>query len=689
MNRFSYPRQWICLLILSLWLGRTPVHAQSLWQEMTTVAQVCEAYPARMNALLQSLNLEGEGLEPVNAAQGQGDLTAACTQLLAYYRTGNTARFLRRDLPAVSDERDSAADSVLRDIFTVQRVAGQSPRDKNGHIDWAFQGPQNDVEWAWGVNRHYPTLTLLDAYTATGNPRYARGADQLIKDWVISSLPYPGVKSSTAMWRGLEVSFRVKMWAQAFYQLMDSEALSPATRLLMLSSIPEHAHYARNFHAQGNWLTMEMSGLATAAAAWPEFRDAASWIAYSKEAMTESLAEQIYPDGVQTELTSHYHYVALRNFDQFKQILSEIDEPLPEVFARQIESMWGYLAYSMRPDGFGPMNNDSDRDYNRDRIRTAAAQYAHPDWQYIATGGEQGTRPSGPPSVVFPWAGHLIMRSDYDAQAHWAFFDMGPWGSGHQHNDKLHLSLSAYGRDLLVDGGRFAYRGAVADKFRGYALGSQSHNVVLIDGKGQAPGPKVADAPLDDGYYRIAEDFDYGWGDFAQFKELTGQAKHTRAVCYVRGKYWIVVDQIDTDRPREVQTLWHWHPNCVVDVQKGQVVATDHDHGNLRIVPVGKQKWEIDLVSGQETPEIQGWYSPEYNDYGPATASIYTTQIKKSATFAWLLVPSEGKVPTPAVKVLSRTDEAITLRIADAEGQWEVVVPLRNSAGAAVKEGSK
>src|SRR6185503_1568100 len=129
------------------------------------------------------------------------------------------------------------------------------------------------------------------------------------RDWIISSLPYPGVKSNTELWRGLEVSFRVKVWARIFYGLINCPELMPATRLLMLSSIPEHAHYLKNFHSEGNWLTMEMSGLATAATAWPEFNKSPSWLAYSKETMTASLKKQVYADGVQTELTSHYHQV--------------------------------------------------------------------------------------------------------------------------------------------------------------------------------------------------------------------------------------------------------------------------------------------------------------------------------------------------------------------------------------------
>ncbi|MCL7764477.1 heparinase II/III-family protein [Polaribacter sp. Z014] len=77
----------------------------------------------------------------------------------------------------------------------------------------------------------------------------------------------------------------------------------------------------------------------------------------------------------------------------------------------------------------------------------------------MATNGEKGTVPDGGNSFFYPWAGQLISRSSYDKEAHWSFFDVGPWGAGHEHSDKLHLSVSAYGKDLLVDSGRFAYSG--------------------------------------------------------------------------------------------------------------------------------------------------------------------------------------------------------------------------------------
>jgi len=114
-----------------------------------------------------------------------------------------------------------------------------------------------------------------------------------------------------------------------------------------------------------------------------------------------------------------------------------------------------------------------------------------------ARAGASGTAPEGPPSRVFAWAGQLVSRSGFDRDAHWSFFDFGPWGIGHQHQDKLHLSVAAFGRDLLVDAGRFAYSGELAERFRRYAVASAGHNVLSIDGRGQGPGPREVDAPAD------------------------------------------------------------------------------------------------------------------------------------------------------------------------------------------------
>jgi len=345
--------------------------------------------------------------------------------------------------------------------------------------------------------------------------------------------------------------------------------------------------------------------------------------------------------------------------------------------------MWNYQANTMRPDGYGVLNNDADLIYNRERIKRAADIFKRKDWLYIATNGKEGTKPKGQPSVFFPYAGQLTMRSGYEPNAHWAFFDIGPWGTGHQHNDKLHVSVYAFGSDLLVDGGRFAYRGAMADKFRKYATGSHSHNVILIDGKGQADGPRLTDESLTDKNFKRTPEYDHTWSSFDRFDGIDGICTHTRLVFNVRGKFWIIADRITTDCPRKVETLWHWHPECVVSTKMANAISGGSNKGNLAIIPAGKVKWNITRVKGQEIPSPQGWYSREYNFAEPAETDIFSATIGQSYTFVWILYPFVNQSPVINAIVTSENENNIKIKVkVKGEGRWEIMNPFTNSGGA-------
>lgn len=688
MKQVSKSLRHISFYLVLTWFSILPVKCQNLtyWKKIQTVEDICSVFPERMKSLLHQLNLNDIKYTEIKSAFENGQIEVACKFLLDYYLQGNTANFLRREIPAYSNAINQTADLIVENRFSFYNQSASVPYNENGHIDWTFKGPANDIEWTWALNRHFHIQTLFDAYMETGNPLYAKTLDTHIKDWIISSLPYPNIKNNTSMWRGLEVSFRLKTWANIFFGLMGSDHLSPATQLLMLSSLPEHAHYLQNFHGRGNWLSMEMSALAMAATAWPEFKNAADWLQYSIGSMRQGLEDQVYPDGVQNELTSSYHYVALNNFNQFFEICQHANQSLPGLFKNYLEKMWNYMAYTLRPDGNGLLNNDSDLKNNREIILKAATDYNRDDWKYIATNGRQGSKPIYGPSAFYPWAGHMITRSGYDTDAQWSFFDVGPWGTSHQHNDKLHLSVSAYGRDLLVDAGRFAYRGEVADKFREYACGSSSHNIILIDGQGQAPGPLLAVQPLTDEFYKIEDRFDYAWNSFEQFENLEGECRHTRALFYVRGKFWVILDHINTDRPRKIETLWHWHPDCNVVIQKNKVVSSRNERGNLKIIPVGSSNWSVRSVTGQEKPNIQGWYSKQYNEVEPNITRIYSTEIQKSTAFVWILYPSEGKSQILKSKVISEQQDELNLRVTiPGEGEWDLRIPYWNSKNASLQ----
>ena len=669
----------LLFIMASLLAGHA--YGQKSWKEITSVEDLCAFYPELIDHMFGNLNLGYQGMEKVRAAVIKGDFTGACHHLLAYYENGHTARYLRREQPVKTNQTVALADTILNDVFVIQHVRGQVPRLDNGHRDWYYKGPNNDREWAWLSNRHSQIDFVLTAYFQTGNPKYAGYIDLFLRDFIIASMPYPAVQGSGSIWRGLEVSFRAKVWSCIFFGLINNEYLSPATKLLILSSLPDHAHYNRYFHGGNNWLTMEISALATVATNFPEYKESGEWLAYSIRTMTASMRDQVYADGVQTELTSHYHNVSLRNFELFRDICDRAGTTLPDFFNRTIEDMYGYMAHAVRPDGCRPLNNDGDRGSDRDLILEGSKEFGQKDWEYIATNGRSGSAPPDGPSYFYPWAGQLISRSGFDADAHWSFFDIGPWGSGHQHNDKLHISIASYGRDLLVDAGRFAYTGDVARKFSPYARSSAGHNVILIDHKGQDRGPTHAGEPLASSHCSITDDFDYASGSFGSFNDVDGKAEHIRAVVYVRGECWVVVDRMLTDRPREIDVLWHWHPDCIVE-QEGQMVRTRNKKGNLAVIPVSDQTFDIRLVKGQEEPHVQGWYSPEYNIFERNVTSLYNTGISGNTTIVWLLLPSVKKMPEHEARIISEDERGVEVTLKINKQHWQLAIPYADSKGA-------
>ena len=229
-------------------------------------------------------------------------------------------------------------------------------------------------------------------------------------------------------------------------------------------------------------------------------------------------------------------------------------------------------------------------------------------------------------------------------------------------------------------GGRFSYAGEMARRFRRtYATHAAGHNVILVDGHGQGPGSRRFTEPVRDRDHAITGDLDLARGFMDRFDQLEGRAVHTRTVCYVRGAFWIVLDRIETDRPRRIDVLWHWHPGCTVKCLGNRCLSVDADRGNLAIRPVGETAFEVEIVKGREKPSLQGWYSRKYNEAVPSPTSIYTSRIEGSRRFAWILIPGKGAIPDAeaSMKVL-KEEGVIRFDVALKGKRFEVTIPLND-----------
>ncbi len=673
----------VCLFVI-LSLSKTNVMAAKKqdWKDVTTVAETVSAYPQKMKQLMHALDLGRPDLQHVREAWENDDLEGACRALLEHYRTGNTAEWLRPsedESPPEPRPRiiQIANNIVERDVYRGFGEKGKVPRGDGGHLVWTHTGPKGDLQFRARLNRHPQLNRLLHAYKSTGKEKYLNRLDMDLRDWLIASEGHP---SKEGWGSHLEPANRLPTWARVFYALQNDDGFHPSTRLLLLATIPRHARYLLKNPGGGNWVTMTQLGALTCGACWPEFKQAEHWRKKAFAKLQENAHESVYPDGAQKELTAAYHMVSLTRYSRCVQLMRNADLEVPEEFIKTVRNMWNYIAYVVRPDGTRPMNNDSGLRSQRDGIIRAAEQYDRPDWLYIATNGREGQKPDDPPSRFFPYAGQLISRSGWGEDAQWSFFDIGPWGLGHQHNDHGHLSIMASGRHLLVDGGRFAYQGKIAEKYRDpYAHHTRGHNTILVDGHGQSSYQRTTDQPHP--FRSINDAFDFAVGTFdAGYKSVEEPAQHTRATLYLRGLGWIVTDYLKIAGQHEVRPLWHFHPNCTVKADAGAVFSSDADKGNLRITPTRPDRWKVELARGQNEPTLQGWYSRSYGEVEPATCAVYRDRITDAATFGWVMNTARGVPGKPAINWLEAPEGVARMNVTLPEGPTYTVTTVLDDA---------
>lgn len=626
-------------------------------------------------------------------------------------------------------------------------------------IFFGHRGIYNDPEFLNCLNRHDSFGFLLAAWRQTGNPIYEIYFNALVNDWVLH-LPCPNSLESKGTvcypdgsndpvctwstnwinekcttgtfespWRLLECGIRTAgIWPVAFYGFQQAVNFSTSARVLYLLAISEHnqALMVDGGHKPStgtpNWEMTQWQGLVTSTLTFPEMKNTSYYLAYALNVLEDLLDSGVYPDGVETEEASGYDMGTANDFFNTLAYLQDAGDNSPPVsFKDKVEAMWTYGAYISDAMGCLPRNGDSDlcgSGYNP----TVTTYFNRTDWTYIHTNGANGTVPSQfstvGPSVLFPYAGQILLRSSYHRNATTVFFDVGPYSSsGHGHRDKLHLNLHARGSMLLVDSGRFSYAGTdlSATLHVEYGRNTSAHNSVLLDLCDQLPFPAVATDPVRNASVSFTPFVDTAYGNMSYYNGLEGTGIHTRAIYYQRpagainplndedGDYLIVLDMISTDRVRQVQASWHTHPNSTgisVDPVTGIGVVGgvaynmgEPTNAQACVIPsVGNaysSAWIFnEVVRGQYQNTTNntiwaGWYSQTYDDAWPSTTLIYNNTVPSGNTLlGWLIIPNSYRTSCTGnrMEILSVPDSThtnVTVSVTiNGQGLYQVSVPV-------------
>ena len=588
----------------------------------------------------QELDLEAPGLEAVRQAVERGDMAAAGRELLRHLDTRKTVThdFGTRGSAHRRANR-TAADEFLAGVFSGQRFGDP--------IDWRAN-PNGYLEWRHAFNRHYCLGGLFHTWTQTGDDRYLVALDRAIARWMEVSPEPTGMNDGGGdpAWETLSVSCRVNWsWLDIFFGTAGAGSFRTRTRLDMLKSLIAHAeHLVRWQGGQNNWIIVESQAVATCGILFPELKRAEVWRRVGLERLTHHLGRQVWPDGVQKEVSPGYHWMSGRGFGDLMRLARSNGVDVPGAYADTVERMTEYHLFLARPDGSLPSFNDSGSADGRAgaALQFGADHFGRQDMRWLVTDRAEGTPPDHA-SHAFLDAGVYVMRSDWSPRANWLAFRGGNIGAGHLHEDRLGFDLTACGSPVLVDPGAANYK---PDELRAWSTATRAHNTATIDGLSQWQRDRAWDERTASvraiNAWATSDTLDVAAaryvGPYGQEHEVMDVAHH-REIHFIKPHFWVMVDAFLGDRPHTANLRFHFMPMVVCVGQDPVVIRTRRlNHPNLEILPVNwPAETRVATLCGSLDP-TQGWVALG-SEWAPATCVQADVPFEGSAVLVTLLIP--------------------------------------------------
>jgi len=619
---------------------------------------------AQAKSVLDSLDLARPELAKVSDARKRGDEAAARHAAADYFRQKTAAR----PLPPSRSPRRIADDAVAGRV-TVVGIPHTFP---DGVIDWSFNptrapGRDIDPEWLWQLNRMGFWPALGRAYRETKDEKYARAFVSQLRNWARTwPRPKDAASGMRSGWRTIECGIRLSgPWPAVFTDMAHSAELTDDDILLYFHCSLEQMRHLIRHCRRGNWLTMEMNGVYRFAVDHPEFAECAEARKFAVARLFEDLRKQFLPDGAQYELSPGYQFVSLSNSLQLLRNAEQagFGAEIPAEYRAILRRGYAYLAKMMTPDRDLPKVNDSwGLDVTASFRRTAGLFDDDPLIAWVGRGAP--VKPGETPdfnSCFLPWGGFAVFRENWNRDAHYLLFDVGPLGQAHCHQDKLNLVLYGFGEELLFDDGGGNYE---RSRYRQYALSGLDHSVIAVDGKPQTrantPANRIAEKPIEAGFSTTKE-ADYAEGAYDDMFGKEAPAKHVRQVWYLKPDVFLVCDRLTAKDSQAHRYQARWQIDTLKMREEAPGLAgvlrsvREGKQADLVIAPLFAENVTVRWTSAEEKPEMRGMYvGRNPRPYRPAVTVTHEFAGPGEQLLVTLLCPVRAGSPA-LLKTVERT----------------------------------
>jgi hypothetical protein len=550
----------------------------------------------------------------------------------------------------------------------------EAPLTFGKRIDYRDERLVGNIKTLWEPSRHLEVVTLAQAWSLTRNATYAQAARTLVQSW-IDQCPWPlGVHWSSS----LELALRLLNWSAAWHLFGGNDSplfdgpQGNAFKARWLDSIWRHGrfieghlsrHSSANNHLLGEWM-----GLLVASVTWPCWPDSARWQARAAAGFEAEALKQNAPDGVNREQAVYYHHEVADMMLLVGLAGRAAGVEMPAAYWRRLEAMLDFVLAVRDAGGHVPMIGDADDalmlrlhhepdwDPYRSLLASGAVLFSRADFKAASgafdskslwlLGNDGAAAYAALPAVapvprrrVFDEGGYAVLGSGFGTPAELRLVaDAGPLGylsiAAHGHADALSFTLSARGRELLVDPGTYAYHTdrAWRDHFRGTA----AHNTVSIDDTDQSEiggnfmWLRKARATLHD--VRLGRSVDVWEASHDGYRALRDPVVHRRRIEVDHaGGLIIVIDTLECAGEHAAQVCWQFAEDLRVDVEAGEVTVRDTNGPVLRMRMPGAALVPRLLIGS--TDPMAGWVSRRFGVKAPAPSIRWAGTLR--ATTQW------------------------------------------------------
>lgn len=591
------------------------------------------------------------------------------------------------------------------------------PRQHYSTISIGHTQKYGDIKYLWELNRHQFFIELAKAYFITGDEKYTQKIKKFVNGWIDSN-PF----KLTVNWTSaLESAVRIFSWIWTFHFTSESKIWDPELKEKFLRNLILEAAFIEEklsyYFSPYNHLIGELAALTFLGTVFPFTNELTAWRDKYWSELESQVELQFHDDGFTIEQASYYHYFTLGFFLMTAILRKQNKLPVSSRIWRRLEKALEFTMHLTRPDGYTPMIGDIDSARSiyfyqpddmwnlRPFLALGAVLFNRADMKYVAGSsfeeilwifGHGGLEvyqqiSAGEPknlSIAFEKSGYFIMRDGWRRNSSFCYFDCGEIAHGvhrgntpsaaHGHADILSFELSVDGQPVVIDPGFHTYFGS--QDWHRYFRSSKGHNIVEVNGKGQAtPGApitwtKVSTPKLI--HWFSSPDIDLVCGKIDRFSGLEDPVFMRRFILFSKPHYFLIMDQIVGEGQRDkifyIESYLHF-PSEDISFDSSMVLSNQK---KLVFLALPLQADVKSAVGGEKSD--QGWIAKGYGYLQAAPVMQISIQQTMPVHYGMLFVTESGRRILSKFTMEERHDDFLQFNVHTRNWKEMVVLnPMR------------